>query len=77
MIALLAWLVIELGNDYVHFRYKLLRPQWPRTVFYVLVVGSCLLALRIVHLAVPLPPDAQLSTERLQRIIMGCAAPLE
>jgi len=77
VIALLAWLVIELGNDYVHFRYKLLRPQWPRTVFYVLVVGSCLLALRIVHLTVPLPPDAQLSTERLQRIIMGCAAPLE
>ena len=69
--ALVAWLLIELGNDYMHFRYGLLRPQRPRTVFYMLIAAVCFLALRIVHLSLSLPADAYLSTERIQRIVMG------
>ena len=71
LLGLVGWLLVELGNDYMHFQYGLLRPQRPRTVLYVFVVGTIFLALRITHLSVDAPPEEKMSTEFLQRSIMG------
>ena len=70
LLAAAGWFVVTLGNDYMHFRYGLLRPQKPRTVCLMLVVGVAFAAARITHLSLALP-GYELTTEWLQRMVSG------
>ena len=71
-IAAFAWLVISLGNDYAHWRYGLLRPQNPRTVLIMVLVGTLVAAGRLLHLWLGGQLfSVELSTEWLHRLVLG------
>ena len=69
--AVIGWLLVLLANDYSRFRHGLLRPQRPRTLLFIFLIGALATTLRAVHLAVEPPPSVSISTEWLQRVFTG------
>ena len=70
-IAALGWILIQVGNDYAHFRHGLLKPQRPRLVLWMAAGGITVLTLRIVNLTSAPTLGSGTSVEYIQRYLVG------